>query len=126
MKELCIEPAEAVRPRVPPEWNSLEEYVPGRTGLIHYTNMRRQPWVSRYNRHGGLWVRTLRDAIHDGFISRDEVRHAVEDGYARPSLLWQLGLPRPVWFPFNASVGLVMDLPFKPHRALRSRLQRTQ
>jgi hypothetical protein len=123
MKELCIEPPEAVQARIPPDWNSLERYVPGRTALIHYTNMRRQPWVSRVNWNGSVWVRALRDAIHDRFISRAEVREAIARGHARPSLLWQLGLPRPVWFSFNMTLGAAMDLPFRPHRQLRTRLQ---
>jgi hypothetical protein len=123
MKEMCIESPEAIRPGIPPEWNSLEEYVPGKTGLIHYTDMPTQPWVSRYNKHGRVWVDYLREAIADGFISVDEVRQAVRQGYARPSLLWQLKVPNPRWPKLNGVINRVLDRGFQGHGQLQRRLK---
>src|SRR6185295_6454402 len=90
MKEMCIEPPGAVRDSLPPDWNSLEEYAPDRTGLIHYTDMPTQPWVSRKNRNGELWVSQLREAMDSGYIKPEEVEQAIAAGYIRPSLLWEL------------------------------------
>lgn len=122
MKEMCIEPETAIQPTIPPQWNSLENYVEGETGLIHYTDMHTQPWVNARNKNGDLWVACLRDAIRDGFISQAETRQAVKDGFARPSLWWQLKLPRRLWPLFNATIARVLDVAFRPHRALQKRL----
>jgi hypothetical protein len=113
--ELCIVPPEQVRASLPERWNSLEKYVPGTTCLIHYTDMRTQPYVSRRNPNGHLWVRALRDAVADGFISEDEIKEAVRNEYVRPSLLSEVH-PWAVW-------RSAQDLFYKPHRELRKRLE---
>jgi hypothetical protein len=123
MGELCIEPAERVRPALPPEWNSLEAYVPGQTALIHYTDMFKQPWVSLRNRHVHLWVGYLREALDDGFITMEEVRREVERGHARPSLLSQLQLSRRWWPLFKWTTGRLQDSSYQPHRTLAPRLK---
>jgi hypothetical protein len=122
MRDMKLEPEGAVQSLLPPVWNSLEEYVPGKTRLLHYTDMKTQPWVSRRNPNGDLWVEALRDAIREGFVSTDEVRQAVSDGYVRPSLLAELKLEpaqRPL---FRKVVGPLLDSRYKPHRQLRKRL----
>ena len=78
------------RADIPPEWNSLERFEEGRTGLLHYTDMTKQPWISAANPRGYLWVRGLLEAVESGFISRDYVEEHVRLGYVRPSLLVQL------------------------------------
>ena len=40
---------------IPDTWNALENYEDGRTALIHYTDMVRQPWIYPYNDNGALW-----------------------------------------------------------------------
>jgi hypothetical protein len=82
--------AKSVRAAIPANWNSLEHYEAGRTGLLHYTDMDTQPWTYRRNRWGRLWNRELLMAVKDGFISTDEVREHVERGWVRPSLLQQV------------------------------------
>ncbi|MDB6019865.1 MAG: hypothetical protein JWR19_4354 [Pedosphaera sp.] len=118
MKELCIEPAAHVQDAIPPEWNSLEEYVPERTGLIHYTDMMTQPWVSRANRNGQLWLEHLREAVDTGYITLNEVETAVRRGFARPSLLWELGHVARRTALLNGTVGWYLDRNFKPHQKL--------
>jgi hypothetical protein len=125
MKELCIVPKEQVQDKIPPQWNSLELYEPGKTGLIHYTDMHTQPWVNARNKNGHLWVRCLRDAVHEGFITMAEVEQGVRDGFARPSLLLQMKIPGKVWpavGPAFKILARLMDLRYKPHRALQTRL----
>lgn len=121
MQRLCIEPADFVRPGIPPEWNSLEHYEPGRTGLLHYTNMSEQPWVRGSNPLGGLWVRALRRALDAGFISVAELDEAVSRGHVRPSLRTQVRLPEWAWGSFLRLVAPVLDLGYKPHRAFKLR-----
>jgi hypothetical protein len=88
MYEMAV--ARKIRAAIDPSWNSLERYVPGETGLLHYTDMPTQPWVSTDNPHGLLWMRDLRQAVDQGFISRAYVEEHVRQGYVRPSLLYQL------------------------------------
>lgn len=79
-----------VKPSIEPCWNSLESYKTGKTALLHYTDMHLQPWVSHLNPLGYLWVRALRDAIRDGFITRSFLETEVQNGHVRPSLLYQI------------------------------------
>jgi hypothetical protein len=82
--------AGSVRAAIPAAWNSLERYEEGRTGLLHYTDMDRQPWISRANPLGYLWMRGLIAAVDGGFISRELVAEHVARGWVRPSILAQL------------------------------------
>lgn len=82
--------ARNVRAQISPVWNSLEAYEPGRTALVHYTDMPTQPWVSRDNPIGHLWVSDLLEAIDSGFITREYVEEHVARGWVRPSLVYQI------------------------------------
>jgi hypothetical protein len=83
---LCILAPDEIKYGVPFEWNSLECYEPGRTGLIHYTDMSTQPWVCPNNKNGYVWLNEVRMMLKDGSLSQDELRQEVELGYFRPSL----------------------------------------
>ena len=91
-EKLVHEMAVATNPRssIDPTWNELDEYRSGRTALLHYTDMLRQPWVCRHHPYGHLWMRDLFEAVGCGFISSEEIREHVARGYLRPSLLYQL------------------------------------
>jgi hypothetical protein len=82
--------ARTIRASIEPYWNSLEHYEAGRTALLHYTEMTRQPWVSRDNPLGYLWVRDLFGALDRGVIGRELVVAHVREGHVRPSLLYQV------------------------------------
>jgi hypothetical protein len=82
--------ARNVRAGIASTWNSLERYEEGRTALLHYTDMTTQPWVSRDNPLGYLWMRDLLEAVSSGTISREFVEEHVRQGYVRPSVLYQL------------------------------------
>jgi hypothetical protein len=118
MKEICVEAPEAVRADLPPEWNSLEEYVPGKTNLIHFTDMPTQPWVSRENRNGKLWVSHLREALDAGYVTWKDLKDAVKVGFIRPSLLWEIKRSRRIY----AFFAPMVDSRFKPHQKLNARL----
>ncbi len=126
MRDMLLEPPGAVQEGLPIAWNSLEEYVPGQTRLIHYTDMKYQPWVSRRNANGALWIEALKDALADGFVTPAEVRQAVRDGYVRPSLVWQIRVRPERWPLFLKTLGPALDLRYKPHRGLRKRLSKAK
>ncbi len=121
MADIKVEPEGAVQARVPTDWNSLEEYKPSETRLIHYTDMNYQPWVSRRNENGDLWTSQLCEAIADGAVTLPEVQQAITDGYVRPSLLWQIRLAPAQWPLFRKLVAPLLDSRYKPHRVLRKR-----
>lgn len=86
---------------IEPEWNALETYNSEKTALLHFTDMHTQPWVSTQNPLGYLWVKMLRAAIDDGFISREFLATELQKGHVRPSLLYQVeqGLDDPLLLP---------------------------
>ena len=123
MKEFKLEPEGALKPGLTTDWNSLEEYHAGRTGLIHYTDMHTQPWVFGRNPNGDEWVGYLKSALREEFVSWDDLKAAQSKGYLRPSLMWQLKLPRKVWPIFNRTFGRILDRGFKAHQATFVRVQ---
>jgi Glycosyl transferase family 8 len=82
--------ARQIRPAIDPVWNSLERYEEGKTCLLHYTDMTRQPWISRDNPLGYLWVRELIMAVDHGAVDRGLIEAHAREGHLRPSLLYQL------------------------------------
>lgn len=93
MSELCIIPADRRKPLLPFRWNSLERYEPGRTSLIHYTDMPTQPWVSQNNPNGEVWYGICREALETGFVDAAELHDAVIKGHVSPELPKWIGLP---------------------------------
>lgn len=75
---------------IPPTWNSLEHFEPGETKLLHYTEMDTQPWLSRRNANGSLWMAGLLATLSDGLLTVDTVRRHIEAGWVRPSLRYQI------------------------------------
>ncbi len=82
--------ADNISPVIEREWNSLEHYEEGRTHLLHYTDMIRQPWLFRNNALGHIWVRELVEAIEQGFLPIQEVKEHLRKGNMRPSLVYQI------------------------------------
>jgi len=82
--------ASRIRAGLDPAWNSLERYNPAETCLLHYTDMNTQPWLSRGNPLGYLWMRDLFEAVDHKFLSVEEVREQVQSRFVRPSLLYQV------------------------------------
>lgn len=82
--------AQNIRPVIEGEWNSLEHYEEGKTNLLHYTDMNRQPWIAKTNPLGHIWVKELVEAIDNKFIAIAEVKDHIKRGYLRPSLMYQI------------------------------------
>ena len=77
MENVCIEPAQNIRKVIPETWNTLEKYVPGKTALLHYTNMAGQPWRQWGHPLGHLWMAELKEAISKGVIGLQVVKEEV-------------------------------------------------
>ena len=122
--DLCLVPDEQKRQSISSDWNSMEEFEAGRTRLLHYTDMDRQPWVSARNRNGFLWADELVRAMNAGFISQDEVNESIKQGFGRPSLARQLATPRALW-PMIKTAARILDRDYKPHAAVAKRLGQT-
>jgi hypothetical protein len=87
---------------LPPTWNDLEQYEPGVTCLLHFTDMETQPWLTTANRIADVWMGCLKDSIESGRVSEKIVADAVAAFQVRPSLLWQIrhGWKRTAEVPF--------------------------
>ncbi|WP_236589534.1 hypothetical protein [Ramlibacter aurantiacus] len=111
---------------LPREWNSLEHHEAGRTRLIHFTEMDRQPWLNAFHPLACLWCQALLDAIADGAISAADVATAVAAGHVRPSLLAQVQrqCPDPLTLPFGILMQDVgrFTAPHRQDAAWRTRL----
>lgn len=89
MHEMII--ANDIQDSIPPEWNTLDNYERGVTGLIHFTNMNTQPWLKANHPCAEVWINHLREAIQDNFISEEDIVLQVELGNVRPGILNELG-----------------------------------
>jgi glycosyl transferase family 8 len=124
--------ASRIRAAIDPSWNSLERYEEGKTGLLHYTEMTTQPWISRANPLGHLWVRDLIEAVDGGVIERALVEAHVHEGHLRPTLLHQLDhrIADPSALPASAVAADASYLaPYQqmgPHGGRPTFLQRTR
>ena len=105
--------ADRISADIPSWWNSLELFVPEQTALLHYTDMTTQPWISRDNPNGYLWVRDLIEALDAGFIGKEMIEQHISLGYIRPSLAYQVKMRRedPLLLPRRARV---LDKSFTP------------
>ena len=90
MQQLCILDEDEVSYTLPLEWNSLEHYEEGKTGLIHYTDMPTQPWVNVMNKNGWLFTNEIRRMLADKVITMDEILEEIRLGYIRPSFRTEL------------------------------------
>jgi hypothetical protein len=105
MYEMSV--AEPIKADIDCTWNSLEKFDAKETSLLHYTDMRTQPWVSTENSNGYLWFRDLFEALEKGFISLEFVKEQVDKGFVRPSLLFQVEhhIEDPLLLPKSARIS---------------------
>lgn len=89
MTDLCFLNETEIKRNIPRSWNSMD-YWDSSVDLIHYTNVPTQPWVSIDNPYGYIWVNYLKEMIHEGSITIDEIEKEIKLGYIRPSLAVEL------------------------------------
>ena len=96
MSDLAIVPEEQIEERIPVEWNSLEHYEPGKTKLVHYTQVPTQPWKNGENPLREVWLEAFREALAASALDPEIVVQGIEQGHIDPAL--QAELPRhPKW-----------------------------
>ncbi len=69
-----------------PNWNSFD-HVDANTKLIHYTNLRTQPWKFPGHEHESLWFKYFNEARRAGLISASDVDKTLARAYARQDIL---------------------------------------
>lgn len=83
---------EQLREAIARGWNDLDRYDAERTRLLHFTEIRTQPWVASNHPHGGLWVDAVRRMLAEGALANADIHAEIAAGYVRPSLALELGL----------------------------------
>jgi hypothetical protein len=74
-----------------PLWNVIDRPDPKamdaqRAKLLHYTDMRLQPWLYDGHPKGAYWNTELREAVAASFITVDDVLREIHQQNVRPSL----------------------------------------
>ena len=90
MFDLCIVPDERIGEDIPPEWNHLEHYEPGKTKLLHYTVVPTQPWKANNNPLADIWQQEFEEALRAGIVRGEEVTRLAEKRLIKRELA---GLP---------------------------------
>jgi lipopolysaccharide biosynthesis glycosyltransferase len=86
MFDLCVVPDDEIGDNIPPEWNHLEHYEPGKTKLVHYTVVPTQPWKNDTNPLRELWMPEFEEAKAAGVATPEEIDEAVRKRLVKRSL----------------------------------------
>jgi hypothetical protein len=86
MFELCVVDPDEINDNIPPEWNHLEHYEPGKTKLLHYTVVPTQPWKNDKNPLKTLWEPEFNEARAAGVVHPQEALRLARRGHIKPSL----------------------------------------
>ena len=80
--------ADRSRSRCPPHGvqRSRPPHVPGRTKIIHYTNLPNQPWKKPGHRYEGVFRTALREAYEAGVEQLETVQAAIANGHIHASV----------------------------------------
>lgn len=84
---------------IAPSWNSLEYYDDGTTGLLHYTDMETQPWLSSVSPLSPAWEALLKESKS---LDLELVKSHIKRGLVKPSLLCRgrlVYLKELFWYP---------------------------
>ena len=57
-------------------WNHVDLYKPGETKLLHYSDLKRQPWFQPDHPLRSMWEEELKGAIENRSVSQDDLRWA--------------------------------------------------
>lgn len=90
MFDLCIVPSNEIGEGIPSVWNSLEHFEPGKTRLLHYTDMGMQPWRFSHNPQRGIWRAFYREAVEAGAVDPAMVEAAIAAEHILPDMRHEL------------------------------------
>lgn len=89
MADLCFLEEREIARTIPADWNRLEKFTPT-TGLLHYTIMPTQPWVSARNPLAYLWIDEVRHMIAEDALDPARIKTEIDLGFFRPSLMLEV------------------------------------
>lgn len=74
-----------------PLWNCMDrpkpdQMIPPGAKLLHWTEMRSQPWLKAGHPHEEPWIRELQSALRQGHVTREDIMREIELKNVRPSL----------------------------------------
>ena len=75
-----------------PNWNSFDHFDE-HTKLIHYTNLRTQPWKFAGHKHESLWFKYFNEARKVGVIPNSDIDKTLSRAYARQDILAPISTP---------------------------------
>jgi lipopolysaccharide biosynthesis glycosyltransferase len=102
-----------------PHWNVFDKHDLD-TKLIHYTNLRMQPWKFANHPYEELWFKHFEEAKRSGFITPKDIDMALSRAYVRQDIQ----KPTKVKSAVAQSVQAVSSAPtLKPWKRLRNRLK---
>jgi lipopolysaccharide biosynthesis glycosyltransferase len=76
---------------IDPNWNSFDHFDAD-TKLIHYTNLRTQPWKFPGHAHESLWFKYFNEARATGVITQQDIDKTLSRAYARQDILAPSGI----------------------------------
>jgi lipopolysaccharide biosynthesis glycosyltransferase len=94
MFDMCLVPHDQIGEGVPQVWNSLETFIPGRTRLLHFTDMGQQPWKYMHNPNRAIWRAFYREAVQAEAVDPALVEAGIKAGHLHEDLRAELALPR--------------------------------
>lgn len=68
-----------------PNWNVYDHYDPS-TKLIHYTNLKTQPWKAANHPRGELWFQYFREALEQEIITEADINLSIMRSYVRGNI----------------------------------------
>lgn len=72
--------------KLDPRWNEFDRFD-DQTKLIHYTNLKSQPWKFPGHPYGELWFRYFRAAIKAGVVTERDIEVSKMRAYVRQNIL---------------------------------------
>lgn len=64
--------------RIPDTFNRLNDFVPEKTKLLHFTKEPEQPWYNPKHKHRDIWEDALVDAYKEGYVSKELIQQNLE------------------------------------------------
>lgn len=78
--------------QIPSEWNHLNNFVPSVTKVLHYTIEISQPWYYPQHRFRIIWENYFKKALDNGFLTKEQIIHAVQNRQRADSFKRDRGL----------------------------------